>query len=249
MTAPFTNQGSMTSATGSDVVPVPGEAHRPVVVFVLSHAEEWEQQSKWDMVSEIVHGGYLFRASAMLSCPTAHFSWTDRALVVSVDRAIENPFSASTDADERLPPADAVSALPRQAILARELRQLTGLSAGLLGESLGVSREQFQRWMSGRPISDPRHGQLVFLHTISRELVRKCGAEEARLWWQIPGPNGMAPKVLLQQRLLDAIHRLIVSLPETEPSGLPALLAMSDEPVDVTDGERGDESWSPYESD
>lgn len=246
MSVPFVG---LKNVTGAEVVPPPGQAVPPVVVFVLSHGETWAEPRELELFSKIVHGGDLFRASAMLSCPTARYSWTDRALIVSADSAIEISRPADAGAYEHLGLVETEAVLARHAVLAREIRQLTGLPAGLLGEALGVTREQFQRWMSGRSISDTRHGQLVFLHTIARELVRKTAAEDARIWWHTPGPQGVAPKVLLQQRLLDAIHHLIVELPETEMSGLPALLAMSAEPLDADDDEQGDESWSPYESD
>jgi hypothetical protein len=139
---------------------------------------------------------------------------------------------------------------PNHTRLARELRDLTGLSAQSLGAAVGVTREQYQRWLAGRPISDMRHGQLIYLHTIAADASRRLGGQ-AQLWWKTPTESGDTPEAMLAQRLGDAVHRLIATIPDPEPAisgvmvGLPA--QMLDDDDDVA-GEAADSppAWSPY---
>ena len=232
-------------ATGTDLMPMTGSnlftltaEDAQSVVLVVQHAGDW---SDWKLVSQIVHGKGFHRASAILDMPTAHISWSSRGIVMYADRDSSAPEIADVGLASDCP-------APRHSELARELRDNSGLSAAVLGDALGVSREQFQRWMSGRPISDPRHGQLAFLHTVARELVRKLGDEGARIWWQTPGADGVAPKELLQRRLLDRVHMLVVEEADRMGHGRPALLAMTVEPFDAEMVEDNEDSWSPYEA-
>jgi hypothetical protein len=101
--------------------------------------------------------------------------------------------------------------------LARELREATGLPAATLGAALGVTREQYQRWLRGDPISTIRHGLLSYLHTIAADAARRLGPDRARVWWRTPASDGIAPDRLLRDRLTDDVHRLVTALPDPAP--------------------------------
>lgn len=250
MTLLFGSLSGVFGATGGSAFPLEDAGASLPIVFVVKAAGESWREEDWQAVSALVHGGDMIgRNCAMLNFPAAHYSQTDRALVISAEFGLERSVMSGALAQAQLP--DLVPepvAPPRHAELARELRQLTGLSAALLGAALGVGREQFQRWMSGRPISAVRHGQLVYLHTISRELEAKLGPASARLWWHTPDSHGIQPKELLERRLLDAIHRLIVELssPERETTELLGLL-VQDPWVAEPGDEDCEDSWSPYD--
>lgn len=119
--------------------------------------------------------------------------------------------------EDILVPLDADANWEPPARIASELREMTGLSATTLGRALGVSREQYSRWMSGHAISVVRRGQLTFLHTLARDLVRRLGEETAPLWWSTPGIDGTTPADRLETRRYDIIRDWITSLPDPEP--------------------------------
>jgi len=141
----------------------------------------------------------------------------------------------------------------RHARLARELREMTGMSARELGSCLGVSREQYSRWISGRPISDHRCGQLVHLHTVMRDLVRRLGTDQTRIWLRTPVASAqdvelITPVELLQRRLVGQILRMITDLPDPNVGQEPALLVLEeDDPADHPDSWNS-EPWTPYGS-
>lgn len=134
--------------------------------------------------------------------------------------------------------------------LARELRDLTGLPAASLASAFGVSREQYQRWISGRPISDIRHGQLVYAHTIAVDSVRKLGVDGARVWWRTPAFGGETPEDFMRRRNLAAVYRLVVELPDPRPlvgSVEPGLRSRDDDwDEEAPEGIEDQEDWSPY---
>lgn len=132
--------------------------------------------------------------------------------------------------------------------LAKDLREMTGLSASVLGGVFGVSREQYSRWISGNPISDTRHGQLVFLHTVVRELARRLGSSRARVWLHQPIGGASTPLELLQRRQFDRFYRLVSELPDDTPivAGKIASLPAPVE-IDNSDEEEVDMPWSPYD--
>jgi transcriptional regulator with XRE-family HTH domain len=109
------------------------------------------------------------------------------------------------------------TAEPPHVRLARELRELTGLSAASIGAALGVTREQYQRWLAGGAISDTRHGQLIYLHTISVDVIRRLGPEKARLWWKTPVDADATPEDLLKRRRADQVYRLVAAIPDPAP--------------------------------
>jgi transcriptional regulator with XRE-family HTH domain len=135
--------------------------------------------------------------------------------------------------------------------LVKELREMTGLSAASLGSALGVTREQYQRWVRGSAISHVRHGQLIYLHTLAMEVMRRLGQEKSKVWWRTPQSAGVSPEGLLHRRLADKVHRIIVALPDHERSagGRPVGLLVQDVDLDQRYDESIEgtvESWSPY---
>jgi len=161
--------------------------------------------------------------------------------------------STSPSAHDRTSPPESPSI---QARLCQELRDLTGLPAATLGVALGVTREQYQRWLKGKAISTPRQGQLIYLHTIAADVVRRLGKEKGHLWWRTPIVGSVTPEKLIQNRLVDRVHRLVVEIPDSAPVvdgimvGLPAQEPLSldefDDEITVNDDGNGD-SWSPYD--
>jgi transcriptional regulator with XRE-family HTH domain len=139
--------------------------------------------------------------------------------------------------------------LPAHSRLAGDLRDMTGLSAAVLARAFGVSREQYSRWVSGKPISDIRHGQLQFLHTVVRELVRRLGASGARTWLHTPTNGTATPVDLLRSRQLERFYREVVALPVI-PSAADSTMMSLSAPIQVSDDEEDAEGdpWSPYDS-
>ncbi|MFH9553293.1 helix-turn-helix domain-containing protein [Streptomyces sp. NPDC017435] len=146
-----------------------------------------------------------------------------------------------------------IKAAPPHARLAGELREATGLSAGKLASAFGVSREQYSRWVSGAPISDMRHGQLRYLHTVVADLVRRLGSvSEARVWFQTPLRNGEAPCELLIGRRWSELYRVVTEVPDAAPvvdgvrvALLAPLAEEEDNPQEPEEAD-GEDSWSPY---
>ncbi|MEV0093383.1 hypothetical protein [Streptomyces sp. NPDC050738] len=136
--------------------------------------------------------------------------------------------------------------------LANELREMTGLGAAKLATALGVSREQYSRWAGGAPISDLRHGQLSYLHTVMADLVRRLGAAEARVWLQTPIDGEITPVELLTSRRWSELHRRVVVLHDAAPvvdgvrvSLLAPIVDRGDNPEDL-EAVEGEDAWSPY---
>jgi hypothetical protein len=132
--------------------------------------------------------------------------------------------------------------------LARELREITGLPAASIGAALGVTREQYQRWVAGSAISDTRHGQLIYLHTIAVDVLRRLGPEQARLWWKTPVEAEATPEELLKRRRADRVYRLVAAIPDRAPvvDGVMRGLPVQDD-VDFDENEDSlGGAWSPY---
>ncbi|MFI6450035.1 hypothetical protein ACIBF6_00625 [Streptosporangium amethystogenes] len=157
--------------------------------------------------------------------------------------------TTTTAAQTPDPPQAARSPEREPARLACEVREMTGLGARLLGAALGVTREQYSRWANGHSISDVRLGQLRFLHTLVRDLVRRLGPDGARAWMHTPLNGPRTPVDLLTSRRFDLLHRAIVAVEDPCPvaEGVFVALAVADEtelPDDDVDDD--DEPWNPY---
>lgn len=139
---------------------------------------------------------------------------------------------------------------PDHSQTADDVRSLTGLPTAKLASSLGVSREQYQRWLRGSAISTIRHGQLVYLHTISADLTRKLGSKQGKVWWRTPGADGVKPEDLLTERRLDLVHELVALVPDPQPISDGVLQGLriqsSVEDLDESEDLDDEETWSPY---
>ncbi|MEV7347132.1 helix-turn-helix transcriptional regulator [Streptomyces sp. NPDC093544] len=136
--------------------------------------------------------------------------------------------------------------------LANELREMTGLGAAKLASALGITREQYSRWANGAPISDTKHGQLRYLHTVIADLVRRVGPTEARVWLQTPIDGQTTPAELLTSRRWSDLHRRVVEVHDVAPvvdgvmvSLLAPLADNQENPEDLEELEQ-EEAWSPY---
>jgi len=175
------------------------------------------------------------------------------SLVIEVT-ATPQPSESTSITEPREKPigriADISQNLSDHTRLAAELRGMTGLPASLLASAFGVSREQYQRWLAGKAISTVRHGQLTYLHSIAREIVRKLGERPARVWWHTPGADGRAPEALLADRNLGALYSWAVSIHDPQPvegSTLPGLRRADESwDEDPPDGIEDQADWSPY---
>jgi hypothetical protein len=151
---------------------------------------------------------------------------------------------------ETAPPSSDSEIKAPHARLADELRDMTGLSAAVLGRTFGISREQYSRWISGKPISATRHGQLEFLHTVVRELLRRLGPTDAKVWLHRPIDGVIRPIDLLTNRQFDRFYREVVALsvPTKELQTDEATLPLFAPVEDFEDGGATleDEPWSPY---
>lgn len=144
---------------------------------------------------------------------------------------------------------------PLHSRLANELREMTGLGAAKLAAAFGVTREQYSRWTSGAAISDTRHGQLRYLHTVVADAVRRLGSlGEARIWFQTPLRGDETPADLLISRRWSALHQAVTEVPDAKPlvdgTRVALLAPMDDEeenPFEFEEAE-GEDSWSPYAS-
>lgn len=195
----------------------------------------------------------VFRFTPLLS-EVSEFSFgiVDRrfeveATLASARSASLLPENPSSEPHHPPQAPDSSAETPPHARLARDLRDMTGLSASILGSAFGVSREQYSRWVSGKPISDTRHGQLQFLHTIVRELIRRLGSSEARVWLHRPLDDFLTPVDLLRGRKFDRLYREVIALPGSDSAAVRtrvSLTAPLPTPEDVQD--QGT-PWSPYD--
>ncbi len=158
--------------------------------------------------------------------------------------AVTHGPAADAAAEPTAGPAPAPMA--EHARLARELRNRTGLPAATLGAALGVTREQYQRWLRGDPISTIRHGLLSYLHTIAADAARRLGPDRAHVWWRTPASDGIAPDQRLRDRLTDDVHRLVTALPDPAPIIDDVLVALpAQQPLNLGDYDDLDDEDDP----
>jgi hypothetical protein len=169
--------------------------------------------------------------------------WSSTAYDLRVDVNYPSNQAQVTDTDIA---GSAERVAAPHARLARELREITGLPAASIGAALGVTREQYQRWVAGSAISDTRHGQLIYLHTIAVDVLRRLGPEQARLWWKTPVEAEATPEELLKRRRADRVYRLVAAIPDRAPvvDGVMRGLPVQDD-VDFDENEDSG-AWSPY---
>jgi hypothetical protein len=171
------------------------------------------------------------------------------ATLAASARALQPPKRPVPDHPHHRPsPPGASTASPTHARLARDLRDMTGLGASTLGGTFGISREQYSRWISGKPISDIRYGQLQFLHTVVRELIRRLGTSEARAWLHKPLGDLKTPVDLLRGRQLDRFYHEVTAISGSEsPAPITSISLTAPVPTSEDLQDQGD-PWTPYDS-
>jgi hypothetical protein len=126
------------------------------------------------------------------------------------------------------------------AVAARELRDMTGLSAGDLSAVFGVTRESYQRWLAGGSIKSLNESLLYYVRAILRDAVRRLGERRMNEWLRTPvdvSHGSTSPLDLLRIGQVDQVHAMVVALPDSHPTvnGLVvALQRTSDEAEDAT---------------
>jgi transcriptional regulator with XRE-family HTH domain len=236
---------------------IPLVRSRPVTLIV--HHTDGEAISislLAELLQQLARADLRSLAAAVLKVPQARISATYHGGLI-----VETIPGLSTIQDNPEPTAPAESLHndrnlasrlePRaeHAKIAKELRLLTRLPTSSLASSLGVTREQYQRWLRGRPISTVRHGQLQYLHTIAHDVARRLGTARAHVWWRTPFDGDLTPQALLQNRELSTIHHLVALLPDPQPVDRDTLLGLrvkASEPDQAPEGIEGEEDWSPY---
>lgn len=117
-----------------------------------------------------------------------------------------------TDVDDR---ADGDGELPESAVIAREVRDLSGLGARRLGEIFPVERESYQRWVSGRITPSAENlERLLALRHFFRELANRVPSPKS--WLLAPLLEGKAsptPYELIKAGNLADVWAAIEGLP------------------------------------
>jgi len=135
---------------------------------------------------------------------------TDQGIVL-FEIKLGNVSETGSDPDE----VDPIAALPESALVAWEVRDLTGLAADKLAELFPVERESYQRWLSGRtrPSSANLERLLAFRHFL-RELANRV--EDPKIWLLAPlseGTSSITPYEALKAGNLSAAWDAIADLP------------------------------------
>lgn len=117
---------------------------------------------------------------------------------------------------------DDVEDLPGSpALVAQEVRALSGLTSEMLGAIFPVARESYQRWISGR--STPATGDVRRLLTL-RHLFRdlRSRVPDVRSWLLTPidhpHSRGSTPYDLLRQGKINDVWDLIIEIPSHKSS-------------------------------
>jgi hypothetical protein len=104
-------------------------------------------------------------------------------------------------------PAPPVS---ESAAAAREIRALSGLTAEQLGDLFPVSRESFQRWLTGTPPNQVNLARLMALRHFLRALSDRV--DDPRAWLYAPlgvGPDAITPYDLLRRGQLTTLWEVL----------------------------------------
>jgi transcriptional regulator with XRE-family HTH domain len=137
---------------------------------------------------------------------------TDEGLVICQFKFSVPPTFPVADAEEETP-------LPESALVAKEVRNLSGLSAERLGEIFPVERESYQRWISGRTVPSPANlERLLALRHFLRELPNRV--PEPKSWLLSPLGEGTAsptPHQLLKAGNLAELWNALADLPSSAP--------------------------------
>ncbi|GAA0840792.1 hypothetical protein ACFQVD_39715 [Streptosporangium amethystogenes subsp. fukuiense] len=251
---PIAQRLSQVFLTGTGACELGDTSVRLVVRGTIEAANATLLSALMNVVMAHARSGHAARLPEALSSWAALLGQLDDLRLVAAGEVLELEeirATTTTAATAQTPDFPQVTRSPERepALLAREVREMSGLGARLLGAALGVTREQYSRWANGHPISDVRLGQLRFLHTLVRDLVRRLGPDGARAWLHTPLNGARTPVDLLTSRRFDLLHRAIVAVEDPRPvaEGVFVALAVADEtelPGDDVDDD--DEPWSPY---
>ena len=102
------------------------------------------------------------------------------AVIGAPDVLVEQP-APETEVAARPAPAEL---LPESALIAREIRDLSGLSARQLGAVFPVARENFQRWTTGTPPSEANLERLLGLRHFFRAVADRV--DDPKNWMLSP---------------------------------------------------------------
>jgi len=120
---------------------------------------------------------------------------------------------AETSAEED--DGDPVTPLPESALIAREVRDLSGLSAERLGQIFPVERESYQRWVSGKTTPSAANlERLLALRHFLRELANRV--QTPKSWLLTPlseGTSSGTPYEALKRGNLADLWDALAGLP------------------------------------
>jgi transcriptional regulator with XRE-family HTH domain len=113
---------------------------------------------------------------------------------------------------------DAVATLPESALVAKEVRDLTGLSAERLGDIFPVERESYQRWISGKTTpSSANLERLLALRHFARALAARVADSKTWLLSPLPSAGSGTAYDTLRGGNLNALWDAIGDLPSSAP--------------------------------
>ena len=142
--------------------------------------------------------------------------------------------------------AEAALELPPSALVAREVRDLSGLTARQLGDVFPVARENFQRWISGDITpSDDNFERLLSLRHFFRALADRV--DDPKVWLLSPLEDSAGePSAysLLVHGNLAALWDAVAVLPSRAPTG-EFVDSNGDRGVRITTSLRGVEAAMP----
>jgi transcriptional regulator with XRE-family HTH domain len=111
--------------------------------------------------------------------------------------------------------------LPPYALVARELREITGLETRELAQMVGVQRESYSRWTSGKPITSEHLSQLNYLDAVLTDARRRVGERDFRDWLHRPvaeEDGGLrTPRELLLAGQARLVYRIVAAMPDPNP--------------------------------
>jgi transcriptional regulator with XRE-family HTH domain len=106
------------------------------------------------------------------------------------------------------------------AAAARELRDMTSLSAADLAAIIGVTRESYQRWLGGGSIKPLNESLLYYVRAILRDAVRRLGQARMNEWLRAPvevSHSSVSPLDMIRAGRVDEVHALVVRLRDPRP--------------------------------
>jgi transcriptional regulator with XRE-family HTH domain len=171
--------------------------------------------------------------------------------LITVEIKLSNVRSNAVVVEEE---QDASIALPESALIAKEVRDLSGLSAERLGEIFPVERESFQRWLSGRTTPSPANlERLLTLRHFLRELANRV--ESAQSWLLTPlveGTSSATPHEMLKAGNVADLWDAVADLPSkarryTQRAADGSLLTVTEGSLRGRDNRTNEEELDDYD--